>query len=91
MGELLFWGVWMREKVNLTGAVTKLSVRALELTMEDGINQLFHPAYPLTTQHQPFQDSHDIVQDQFHRMPSHPFASSSLTVPPNSHSSLQLL
>jgi hypothetical protein len=43
--------------------------------MEDGINQLFHPAaYPLP-QHQPFPDSHDVVQDQYHRMlfpSSHP-------------------
>jgi hypothetical protein len=36
--------------------------------MEDGINQLFHPAYPLPPQHQPFPDSHDVVQDQYHRM-----------------------
>jgi hypothetical protein len=48
--------------------------------MEDGINQLFHPAYPLPPQHQPFPDSHEVVQDQFHRMfslSSYP----SLTIP----------
>ena len=51
--------------------------------MEDGINQLFHPAaYPLPPQHQPFSDSHDVVQDQYHRMFSPP--SSALTYHPHS-------
>ena len=48
--------------------------------MEDGINQLFHPAYPLPPQHQPFSDSHDVVQDQYHRM-WFPPSCLSLTIP----------
>src|SRR6266849_6769706 len=51
--------------------------------MEDGINQLFHStAYPLPPQHQPFPDSHDVVQDQYHRMFS--FSISALTYHPHS-------
>jgi hypothetical protein len=52
--------------------------------MEDGINQLFHPAYPLPPQHQPFPDSHDVVQDQYHRMFS-PLCHPSLTIPIEQH------
>lgn len=50
--------------------------------MEDGINQLFHPAYPLPPQHQPFPDSHDVVQGQYHRM----FSTSSQPLTHNPHS-----
>jgi hypothetical protein len=35
--------------------------------MESNIDHLFHSAYPIPPQHQPFPDSHPVVQDQFHR------------------------
>ncbi|KAF8271511.1 CCAAT-binding transcription factor (CBF-B/NF-YA) subunit B-domain-containing protein, partial [Lactarius quietus] len=35
--------------------------------MESNIDHLFHSAYPIPPQHQPFPDSHSVVQDQFHR------------------------
>ena len=41
--------------------------------MEGNIDHLFHSAYPISTQHQPFPDSHGVVQDQFHRA-SHSFS-----------------
>jgi hypothetical protein len=50
--------------------------------MEDGINQLFHPAYPLPPQHQPFPDNHEVVQDQYHRM----FSTSSQPLTHHPHS-----
>ena len=65
------------------GRIGQAQARAVTVNgpiMEDGINQLFHPAYPLPPQHQSFPDSHDVVQDQYHRM----FFSSSqpsLTIP----------
>src|SRR6266702_243178 len=40
--------------------------------MEGNIDHLFHSAYPIPPQHQPFTDSHGVVQDQFHRT-SHSF------------------
>jgi hypothetical protein len=71
-------------QVEMAGLTQAQAVTVNGPIMEDGINQLFHPAYPLPPQHQPFPDSHDVVQDQYHRMfspPCHP----SLTIPIEQH------